>query len=447
MFKHFNLIYGLLIVLFSCSLATAQKEDFESGSKNGYATDNVSLVTGKWELSDALIGNDNRDVKNGNKSVRLKDGGKITMKFDVTANGVSIGYGAYDTDKKTAFEVWTSTDGGTTWKKAGVVSALGSQLKTANFGIKGKVRLEIRNTSASGARINIDDIAWGESGSSNNSTPTPPTDNNSTTNNSSTNNNAVVAAKDNSHLLLGNPSNAQTNTNSPDNYLIVRDEYVLSYNKSRGTANWVAWHLNKSWKGDAPRSEGFKPDPLLPPSFYAVTTKDYANSGFDRGHLCPSDDRDKSVATNEATFYMTNIVPQTSDNNKEVWRQLEEYARKLVENGKELYIIAGVYGKGGTDKDGRAKSTIGNGVVVPARIWKIIVVLDDGNNDLQRINESTRVIAIDTPNQRGVDQKRWTEYRVSVRAIEKATGYDFLSNLPKKVQDVIESQVDRVSDK
>jgi endonuclease G len=443
MFKQLNVLYGLLVLFVSCSVAIAQKEDFESGAKNGYASEDVAFVSGKWELSDALVGNDAKDVKNGNKSVRLKDGGKLTMKFDINTNSVSIGYGAYDSDKKTAFELWISTDGGSTWKKAGVVNALTQQLKTASFGVKGKVRLEIRNTSASGARINIDDITWGEgsSNNSNNNNTNPPPPDNSTTNNT------VSNAKDNSHLLLGNPSNAQNSPANPDNYLLSRNEYILSYNKSRGTANWVAWHLNKSWKGDAPRSEGFHADPQLPAGWYAVTTKDYTNSGFDRGHLCPSDDRDKSVSVNEATFYMTNIVPQTSDNNKEVWRQLEEYARKLVENGKELYIIAGVYGKGGTDKDGKAKSTLTNGVVVPARIWKIVVVLDEGNNDLQRINENTRVIAIDTPNQRGVDSKRWTEYRVSVRDIEKATGYDFLSNLPKKVQDAIETKVDRVSDK
>ena len=35
------------------------------------------------------------------------------------------------------------------------------------------------------------------------------------------------------------------------------------------------------------------------------------------------------------------MIPQSPSNNREVWRELEEYSRDLVFQGKELYIIAG----------------------------------------------------------------------------------------------------------
>lgn len=38
------------------------------------------------------------------------------------------------------------------------------------------------------------------------------------------------------NLALGNPSGASTG--DPNNYLISRPQYVLSYNNSRGIANW-----------------------------------------------------------------------------------------------------------------------------------------------------------------------------------------------------------------
>src|SRR4051812_44677941 len=48
---------------------------------------------------------------------------------------------------------------------------------------------------------------------------------------------------DNRNLLLGNPSGATHDPNQPKNYLIERPQYVLSYNRDRGIANWVSWQL------------------------------------------------------------------------------------------------------------------------------------------------------------------------------------------------------------
>jgi DNA/RNA endonuclease G (NUC1) len=62
----------------------------------------------------------------------------------------------------------------------------------------------------------------------------------------------IASATNNRNLLLGNPSNAAPSVASPDNYMMVKPQFVLSYNSKTRTANWVSWQLNRSWIGAAP---------------------------------------------------------------------------------------------------------------------------------------------------------------------------------------------------
>jgi endonuclease G len=62
------------------------------------------------------------------------------------------------------------------------------------------------------------------------------------------------------HLFPGNPSGAATDAARPDNYLVVKRQYALSYNNSRGTPNWVSWKLSKAWLGRTTRGNPFAPD-------------------------------------------------------------------------------------------------------------------------------------------------------------------------------------------
>jgi endonuclease G len=101
----------------------------------------------------------------------------------------------------------------------------------------------------------------------------------------------------------------------------------------------------------------------------------------------------------------------------------------------------GCYGVGGTGSNGTA-NTINNGqVTVPNRIWKVIIVIPHGTNDVSRVTSSTRVIAINTPNTNSISST-WGTYRTTVDAIEAATGYDILSMLPDNIEAALESQVD-----
>ncbi|NEO83016.1 MAG: DNA/RNA non-specific endonuclease [Spirulina sp. SIO3F2] len=238
-------------------------------------------------------------------------------------------------------------------------------------------------------------------------------------------NRAPIAADD--PLPYGNPSDASPSDLS--DLLIEKDQYTLAYSCDRGIAHWVAWRLNTDWFGPAERNDDFRADPDLPEGCPVVTPSDYRGSGFDRGHLAPSADRTRSQADNSATFLMTNMIPQAPENNREVWRELEEYTRDLVFEGHELYIIAG-----GSGTQGK----LAGKVTIPRYTWKIILILDDDN---PTVTEDTPIIAVWMPNDDSVDDTDWQDYLVSVDKIEKETGFDFFSVLAKPLQRAIESQV------
>jgi endonuclease G len=228
------------------------------------------------------------------------------------------------------------------------------------------------------------------------------------------------------HLKLGNPSQATADPQNSTNFLIEKPEFVLSYNSTTGTANWVSWQLNSSWLGTVKRQNNLRPDPSLPPGWYQVQPNDYRGTGYDRGHLVPSGDRTHNLDQNSTTFLMTNIIPQAPVLNRGIWSDLEQDCRELLEEGKELYIITGGEGKLKTIAKGK--------VTVPKWNWKVIVILDKPN---QKITENTRIIAVRIPNSNSL-KKHWRDYQVSVDEIEKNTGLDFLTNIPKNIQDQLE---------
>jgi len=254
---------------------------------------------------------------------------------------------------------------------------------------------------------------------------------------------AFRVATDN--ILFGNPSNATTSTVSTTNYLMNKTQFSLSYNSTQGKPNWVSWHLDPTWIGSAARCDCFASDVLLPTGWYRVSSSSYTGSGFDRGHNCPSADRTLNSTDNRATFLMTNMMPQAPLNNQQTWEKLESYCRKLVTQGNECYIICGSYGVGGTGSNGY-RTTLDNGrVTVPSNIWKVVLVLPQGTNDVSRVTTATRVIAVNTPNAQSIVTSTWGGYRTTVDAIEAATGYDILSVLPDATEAVLESRVDNGS--
>jgi endonuclease G len=398
-------------------------ENFESGSKTAYAAGTVTFSSGSWTLTDALTGTSVSDAKDGSQSIRVRNTGIIRMNFDVSGAGtVTVRHAVYGSDGSSTWGVWVSADGGNTYTQAGAaITSNSTSLATATFTVNksGSLRFDIRKISGGANRINIDDITINGTGSSG----------------------GGGTAADNSNLLLGNPSGATASPSNADNYLYNLGYYIESYNRDRGEPNWVSWYVGDSSLGSVDRSNDFRPDPNLPAGWYEVPATAYSGSGFDRGHNCPSGDRTNTTSANESTFLMDNMIPQAPNNNEQTWAHLEEYGRTLVSAGNEIYVVMGSYGVGGTGSNGTATSVNGGAVAVPSHIWKIIVVLPKGNNDLSRITTSTRIIAVNTPNINTINSD-WTLYICTVQDIENATGYTLLSNVPASIRSVLETKMD-----
>ena len=258
-----------------------------------------------------------------------------------------------------------------------------------------------------------------------------------------------ISYDENDELFLGNPSKATFNLEHSENLLIRYNGFSMSYNSKLHIPNWVAWHLSSSDLGKGRYSGSFYSDDNLPYSILKVKHSDYSNSGFDRGHMCPSADRNSTIESSKTTFITTNILPQSSANNEIVWNNLESVEQNLASSGYEVYIYAGGIGFGGENKNGEIVNSISKKeIAVPEYTWKIIIAIEEGDNDLDRINENTKVIAVLVPNNlschkdaeaKGYNGKDdWKAYQVSIDYIEEITGYDFLSILEDSIENFLE---------
>jgi DNA/RNA endonuclease G (NUC1)/methionine-rich copper-binding protein CopC len=244
------------------------------------------------------------------------------------------------------------------------------------------------------------------------------------------------------HLTMGNPTGAVADIGQPNNYLMEKPEYALSYDRDQGRPNWVSWHLSDEWVGTLTRVDTFRADPAVPSDWYRVQSFDFSGSGFDRGHMVPNADRDKetSIPINQATFLMTNMIAQAPDNNQGPWAEFENYLRTLTP-ADEVYIVAGGVGTGGVGSNGGVTTTLADGhVTVPAQTWKVALVIPKaGGDDISRVTCSTRTIAVILPNTQGIRNDLWESFLTTVDAVEALTGYDLFSNLPEPIQRCVEA--------
>ncbi|MBX2932995.1 MAG: DNA/RNA non-specific endonuclease [Ferruginibacter sp.] len=249
---------------------------------------------------------------------------------------------------------------------------------------------------------------------------------------------------ENDPIFLGNPTNAIASTSYPENYLKDNIFYKMAYNRNRGTSVWIAWHLQKEDIGSTSRQDDYRADPNLPIGWYQVQNTSYSSSGFDRGHNCPSGDRTSSIAANSSTFLMTNMIPQSSTMNSGPWAGLEDFVRNnLVGTSNEAYIFMGNYGQGGYNSSNTLVNTIdGGNITVPAKIWKVVVILPKGTNDLSRINSATTVLTVNMPNDNRLytssGTSAWRNYLTTVNNLEnEVNSYGIPLNLFQSVADSV----------
>ena len=154
-----------------------------------------------------------------------------------------------------------------------------------------------------------------------------------------------------------------------------------------------------------------------------VVTGDYANSGYDRGHMAPAADMKWSEQAMRESFYMTNMCPQLHSLNAGDWKDLEELARDWAQLYGNIYIACGPI----VEAD---YPTIGKNhlIAVPSAFYKVF---------LRQTRQGWTSIGFIMPNQAG--NRPLMTYMLSVDEVEAQTGIDFFYNLPDSLEAQIES--------
>ena len=204
--------------------------------------------------------------------------------------------------------------------------------------------------------------------------------------------------------------------------LVRYDAFDVHFNSERGIANCALYELvNNELYGTVERDNEFMADPGVKG---CPLPEDYADSGFDRGHLVPAGDLKWNGTAMRQSFMLTNVGPMHKALNEGGWAKLEEKVREWTARDSALLVFTGpVVSDGDT--------TLASGrVKVPSAYYKVI---------LAPCLRPMRVIAFIYPN--GHSGGRLQQYAVSVDEVERRTGLDFFPTLSPEEQQRLESPV------
>lgn len=164
------------------------------------------------------------------------------------------------------------------------------------------------------------------------------------------------------------PKNTPPRVSASDTQDLCFKSYATLYSRKSKTAVFSVEKLNYiALKGRTPRKNHFHEEMRLRPSDRS-TLKDYARSGYDRGHLAPAADFSDPLA-NEESFSLANMVPQAKANNRGIWaKSVEKPTRQYIEKRAKgnVYVFTGPYFENGH------KAIGSNRVWVPDFIWKLV---------------------------------------------------------------------------
>lgn len=211
--------------------------------------------------------------------------------------------------------------------------------------------------------------------------------------------------------------------------------YSFYFSAAHYLSYWVAYPLNSSLMGGSGmRDKNFYFDPLLPNSMQADLTLSYRGN-YDRGHQLPARDRSASVASNTQTFYATNMTPQRSAFNRNIWQKLEarvqSWASSINPSTDTLYVVTGCTVKGSTQS---TTDCAGKKMTIPTAYYKAILRYTRSSG------YSACAIWLDheTDPRRTVDESDM----MSIAALEEKLGIDLFVNLPAKVGDAKAAEIE-----
>jgi endonuclease G, mitochondrial len=219
--------------------------------------------------------------------------------------------------------------------------------------------------------------------------------------------------------------------------ILWHSAYALEYDEAFEQARWVAHIIPPDvLSGVVLRTNDFRPDSLIKTGsaveadyflkqLQTDSTFKYDAFGYDRGHLAPSADFRWSAKALSESYLYSNMSPQLGAFNREAWASVEDHVRGYLYSNptSQLYVVTGPVLHTGLPKIERGV----NKVSIPEYYWK--VALDPAKK---------KGIGFIMPNKKipGAIEN----YMVTIDSVERYTGYDFFSNLPKGIQNDTENQ-------
>ena len=150
--------------------------------------------------------------------------------------------------------------------------------------------------------------------------------------------------------------------------VINREGYALGYIEDWEQPAWVTYRMTaeEASANTSNRGDYFAADPEIKTG--SATLEDYANSGYDRGHLAPAADMRWSDKAMKESFLMSNMSPQLPMFNRRIWMHVEKTVREFAKKEKSIFVVTGpiFYPNTPTNRIGR------NNVAVPHAYYKVI---------------------------------------------------------------------------
>jgi len=206
--------------------------------------------------------------------------------------------------------------------------------------------------------------------------------------------------------------------------------YMVGYSDIKGNPLWVVYKLT-SLSENTPhlkRPESFSADWR---NLGLITSSDYTNSGYDRGHMAPNHAISLLYGKQAQveTFLMTNITPQKPSLNQKLWQRLEEMELdSFAPKFKEVWVYTGPLFD---EKTTRLKSSYF--VEIPDAFYKIYVGVE--------ANGTLKTLAVIVP-QNAKANDRMEKYLVSIDEVERRSGFDFLHRLEDTMERRLEKEID-----
>lgn len=221
--------------------------------------------------------------------------------------------------------------------------------------------------------------------------------------------------------LPKNPTIAFFLPTSTTGQVVHHKGYSLSYSEPHEQAEWVAYELKKEHLSNTNFDRPyFEIDMAVKTG--AANWRNYKNSGYDRGHLCPAGDRRYSQEVHDETFLTSNISPQEHRFNSGIWNTLEQKVRYWASRYDGVFVVTGGI------LNGDMKTIGSENVAVPNQFYKVIMDYNAGN---------PKVLAFIMPHKNS--NKPLYEFVVSVDEVETLTGINFFPELEDDVEEKLEA--------